>query len=126
MKGRRPNRLNKIREQLLADEATRSEYVNQRLISELGGIIDRYLKEQNLTQSELARTLNMHQPDLNALLRGRAEHLPTLPTLRRLSQGLGVGFAIHIEPNGGMRIEPEQGLKEARDDLVYQDLETTR
>jgi transcriptional regulator with XRE-family HTH domain len=107
MKGRRPNRLNRIREQLLSEETTRTAYTNQRLISELGGILDRVLKEQNLTQTELAQALNMHQPDLNALLRGRAEHLPTLPTLRRLSQGLGVGFTIHIAPTGVMRIEPE-------------------
>ena len=73
-----------------------------------------------MTQSELARALKMHQPDLNALLRGRAEHLPTLPTLRRLSQGLGVGLAIHIAPSGVMRIEPEENGKEARD-LVHQD-----
>ena len=125
MKGRRPHRLNRIREQLLADEATRAEYMNQRLISELGGIIDRYLKEHNLSQSALARELNIHQPDLNALLRGRAEHLPTLPTLRRLSQGLGVGFAIHIEPNGVMRIESEGNMKKARD-LLHQDFEVTR
>jgi transcriptional regulator with XRE-family HTH domain len=125
MKGRRPNRLNKIREQLLSDEATRSEYLNQRLISELSGIVERYLKEQNLTQSALARTLNIHQPDLNALLRGRAEHVPTLHTLRRLSQGLGVGFAIHIEPNGVMRIEREESAKEARD-LLQQDYEAAR
>lgn len=107
MKGRNPNRLNRIREQLLSEDSTRTEYINQRVISELGGIIDRVLKEQNLTQTALARRLNMHQPDLNALLHGRSEHLPTLSTLRRLSQGLGVGFAIHIAPTGVMRIEPE-------------------
>jgi transcriptional regulator with XRE-family HTH domain len=113
MKGKRPNRLNRLRDRLLQDSPTRTEYLNQRLISELGGIISRYLEEHRVTQTALADAVGMYQPDLNALLRGRAEHVPTLATLRRLSQGLGIALAIHIDPNGVMRIERESGEQAA-------------
>jgi transcriptional regulator with XRE-family HTH domain len=119
MKGKRPTRLNKIRAKLLADEATRAEYVNQRMISELGGIVARVLREQKLTQTSLARAAQMHQPDLSALLRGRAAHVPTLGTLRRLAQGLGVGLAIHIEPNGAVSIQPTEDSPKESEVLAH-------
>ena len=67
----------------------------------------------------------MHQPDLNALLRGRAEHVPTLATLRRLSQGLGIGLAIHIDPNGVMRVERDWTAQAAAEE-AREHLEVTR
>ena len=48
------------------------------------------------------------ETDLNALIRGRAEHVPTLPTLRRLSAGLGVAIAIRIDPNGTLELTEAQ------------------
>jgi transcriptional regulator with XRE-family HTH domain len=108
MKGKRPNSVNALRGEILDDELQLTPYVEQRLISQLGGLIDRILTEQHLTQTKLAEVVQMHQPDLNALIRGRAEHVPTLPTLRRLSAGLGVAIAIRIDPNGTMELTEAQ------------------
>jgi transcriptional regulator with XRE-family HTH domain len=113
MRGKEPRRLNRIREQLFADEETRAEYVTQRTISQLAAIVDRVLRKEKLSQTALAQRVGMHQPDLNALLKGRAEHLPTLATLRRLAQGLGVGLAVRIDPDGGMRIRSAARSPEA-------------
>jgi transcriptional regulator with XRE-family HTH domain len=109
MKGKSPTRLNKLREAVLSDSKSRAEYETQRLVSELGGMFDRLLKDQNLSQVALARKARMQQPDLNALLRGRAAHLPTLPTLTRLVRGLGVPLKIDISPNGDIRFHTDQG-----------------
>lgn len=113
MRGKEPKRLNRIREQLLRDDATRVEYVTQRTVSQLAGIIDRVIRKEGLSQTALAQRLGMHQPDLNALLKGRAEHLPTLATLRRLAQGLGVGLTVRIDADGGMRIRSAARSAEA-------------
>ena len=104
MKGKRPNTVNALRAEILADERQLTPYVEQRFISQLGGLIDRVITQQHLTQTKLADAVQMHQPDLNALIRGRAEHVPTLPTLRRLSVGLGVAIAIRIDPNGTIEL----------------------
>lgn len=104
MRGKEPKRLNRIREQLLRDDATRAEYVTQRTVSQLARIIDRVIRREGMSQTALAQRVGMHQPDLNALLKGRAEHLPTLATLRRLAQGLGVELAVRIDKDGGVRI----------------------
>jgi transcriptional regulator with XRE-family HTH domain len=104
MKGKRPSTVNALRAEILSDEKQLTPYVEQRLISQLGGLIDRVLTERQLTQTKLAQAVQMYQPDLNALIRGRAEHIPTIPTLRRLSAGLGVAIAIHIDPNGTIQL----------------------
>ena len=117
MKGKRPNRVNEFRAGLLADKTSLHEYVEQRLISQLGGIIDRVLEERHLTQTGLAKAVGMHQPDLNALIRGRAEHVPTLPTLQRLAKGLDVHLVIEIDPSGAMQIrQDDSGQGEKRDE----------
>jgi predicted XRE-type DNA-binding protein len=104
MKGKHPVGVSRLRAEILSDDRQRTQYFEQRLISELGGVIDQVLKERRLTQTKLAEAVQMHQPDLNALVRGRAEHLPTIPTLRRLAAGLGVGFSIRIEPDGTVQL----------------------
>lgn len=114
MKNREPRRLNRIRERLLADETTRAEYFTQRAVSELAAIIDRVIQKEKLSQTALAQRVGMHQPDLNALLKGRTEHLPTLATLRRLAQGLGVHLAVRIDADGGMRIRSASKAPQAK------------
>lgn len=108
MKGKSPKRVDKLRKQLLSDQEGAAEYETQRLISELGTQLARALKQQNLTQIALAKAAHMHQPDLNALLRGRAAHLPTLPTLTRLCRGLGMPFTIDILPTGAIHFHAGQ------------------
>lgn len=113
MKGKRPKSVEALRADLISDEAGLTEYVEQRVISQLGVVIDRALQERQLSQSAVARLVGMHQPDLNALIRGRAQHMPTLPTLRRLAQGLGVHFVIDIDPSGAVGIRQSNEKSDA-------------
>jgi ribosome-binding protein aMBF1 (putative translation factor) len=55
-----------------------------------------YRAEPGLTQMQLARQLGMAQSAIARLELG--EHEPTLSTLARLAQGLGIDFHIDITP----------------------------
>jgi transcriptional regulator with XRE-family HTH domain len=57
-----------------------------------------YRAERGLSQTALAKRLQMTQPAIARLERG--EHNPTFPTLLRLSNALGVELAIDIVPTG--------------------------
>jgi len=50
MKGKRPNIVNALRAEILSDEKQLTPYVEQRLISQLGGLIDRVLTERQQSQ----------------------------------------------------------------------------
>ena len=54
--------------------------------------------ERKLTETAFARQLGMSQPAYSRLELG--EHVPTIPTLRRLASSLGVTFRIDIRPDG--------------------------
>ncbi|HVA20292.1 MAG TPA: XRE family transcriptional regulator, partial [Solirubrobacteraceae bacterium] len=90
----------------------------QRVISQLGAIIERVLQERQLSQSELARIAGMQQPDLNALIRGRTEHIPTVTTLRRLARALGTPLRVDIEPDGAVSIR-QQGMPQRPESLEH-------
>jgi transcriptional regulator with XRE-family HTH domain len=112
MKGKYP-RSDERRTRLLDDEAGINESIEQRMIAQLGGIIERVLQERRLSQSGLARIAGMQQPDLNALIRGRTEHLPTVRTLRRLARALNIPLRVTIEPDGAVSIcRQEAGRRE--------------
>jgi DNA-binding XRE family transcriptional regulator len=55
-----------------------------------------YRAEHDLSQTKLARLLGMKQPAVARLEAG--DHVPTLLTLTRLSQALGMEFHIDITP----------------------------
>ena len=55
-----------------------------------------YQAENGLSQSALARKLQMQQPAIARLEAG--DHNPSMETLMRLSQGLGIDFHIDITP----------------------------
>ena len=55
-----------------------------------------YRAENGLSQSALARKLQMQQPAIARLEAG--DHNPSMETLMRLSQGLGIDFHIDITP----------------------------
>ena len=55
-----------------------------------------YRAENGLSQSALARKLQMQQPAIARLEAG--DHNPSMETLMRLSQGLGIDFNIDITP----------------------------
>jgi len=85
-----------------------------------GASSNRVLAEWQLTQTKLAQAVQMYQPDLNALIRGRAEHIATIPTLRRLSAGLVVTIAIHIDPNGTIQLTEENAAAADSDAANYE------
>ncbi len=55
-----------------------------------------YRIEHKLSQSALARRLGMQQPAIARLEAG--DHTPSVETLARLAQGLGICFHIEITP----------------------------
>lgn len=55
-----------------------------------------YRAEHNLTQEELAKRLGVKQPHVARLESG--EHAPSIPTLLRLAQRLGLEFHLDITP----------------------------
>jgi transcriptional regulator with XRE-family HTH domain len=57
-----------------------------------------YRAEHSLSQTALAKRLQMSQPAVARLESG--EHNPTFPTLLRLSDALGIELAIDIAPTG--------------------------
>ena len=85
-----------VRAELLKDPAFQREWERTELARAVAVQVASYRAEHNLTQSELARQLGMKQPAIARLEAG--EHIPTVPTLQRLSQGLGLEFHIDITP----------------------------
>ena len=55
-----------------------------------------FREDNGISQSALARKIGMHQPAIARLEAG--DHNPSVETLMRLSQGLGIGFHIDITP----------------------------
>ncbi len=55
-----------------------------------------YRTEHGLSQTALGRMLGMPQPTVARIESG--EHVPTIDTLVRLSDGLGIEFALNIIP----------------------------
>jgi ribosome-binding protein aMBF1 (putative translation factor) len=56
-----------------------------------------YRVDHQLSQTELARRLQMHQPAIARLEAG--DHEPSLATLGRLAAGLGLEFHIDVTPD---------------------------
>lgn len=74
----------------------RAERERSRFAHEVAMKVIQYRIDHNLTQAELAQQLGMRQPHVSRLEAG--EHEPSLTTLRRLAQRLGIAFHIDITP----------------------------
>lgn len=74
----------------------RAEWERTRFAHEVAMKVIQYRVEHGLTQAELARQLGMRQPHVARLEAG--DHEPSLTTLRRLAQRLGMSFHIKITP----------------------------
>jgi DNA-binding XRE family transcriptional regulator len=81
----------------LKDPAYRAEWEKTRFAHQVALKVIEYRVEHKLTQTELARQLGMRQPHIARLEAG--DHEPSLTTLRRLSQVLGIEFHIDITPD---------------------------
>jgi DNA-binding XRE family transcriptional regulator len=80
----------------IKDPAFRAEWDKTRFAHEVALKVIEYRVEHKVTQTELARQLGMRQPHIARLEAG--DHEPSLTTLRRLSQALGIEFHIDITP----------------------------
>jgi DNA-binding XRE family transcriptional regulator len=71
-----------------------------------------YRADHGLTQTALARLLGMSQSTIARLEIG--EHIPTLPTLLKLSEVLGLEIMVTMTPAGQHRNGSAQELPEGR------------
>jgi ribosome-binding protein aMBF1 (putative translation factor) len=74
----------------------RREYERTRFASEVALRVVQYRAEHGLSQTALGKMLGMKQPGVARLEAG--EHEPSLTTLARLSQVLGMDFSVDITP----------------------------
>ena len=87
-----------LAEHLDADPEYRSEWERTALARAVALKAISYRAEHSLSQTALAKRLQMTQPAIARLESG--EHNPTFPTLMRLSDALGIELAIDIAPTG--------------------------
>jgi DNA-binding XRE family transcriptional regulator len=86
----------------MADPKYRAEWERTRFAHEVAKKVIQYRIDHGLTQAELARQLGMRQPHVARLEAG--DHEPSLTTLRRLAQRLGMSFHIDITPTSGSEL----------------------
>ncbi len=87
-----------LAEHLDSDPGYRREWERTALARAVSVKVIAYRAEQNLSQTALAKRLQMTQPAVARLESG--EHNPSFPTLLRLSGALGIELAIDIAPAG--------------------------
>jgi ribosome-binding protein aMBF1 (putative translation factor) len=92
-----------------ADPVYRREWERTALARAVAVKVISYRAEHDLSQTALAKRLRMSQPAVARLESG--EHNPTFPMLLRISDALGIEFAIDITPSGH---EPQLIGKRAR------------
>jgi transcriptional regulator with XRE-family HTH domain len=80
----------------LKDPAFRAEWERTEFAHKVAMRVIQYRVEHDLSQTALARQLGMRQPHIARLEAG--QHEPSLATLRRLSEALGIEFHIDITP----------------------------
>lgn len=81
-----------LRDPEVADELARTAVANQLAI-----LVIQYRVEHGLTQTALARQLGMRQPAIARLEAG--DHEPSVSTLARLANKLGVTLRLDLSPN---------------------------
>jgi len=82
----------------LRNPAVRGEWERTALARAVASRIVAYRAQHGLSQTALARRLGMKQPAIARLEAG--DHNPSLDTLTRLAQGLGMEFHIDVTAEG--------------------------
>ena len=91
-----------VRREDLADDMVSAEHIRTALARAVAMRVLAYRVEHGLSQTALARQLDMQQPAIARLEAG--DHEPTFSTLERLARGLGIEFHIDITPKAsGLR-----------------------
>ena len=81
----------------LRDPEFRAEWERLTVPRELSLYLLKVRYERKLTETAFARQLGMSQPAYSRLELG--EHVPTIPTLKRIANALGVTFRIDFRPD---------------------------
>jgi len=84
-------------ERLKANPEFREEWERTAVPRALALYLMRERRERGVTETEFARQLGMSQPAYARLDLG--EHVPTIKTLKKISNALGVTFRIDIRPD---------------------------
>ena len=103
MMGRAPDTVNadEIHERHLQDPEYRREYERTKLANDVAIKVITYRVQHDLTQSQLARRLGWRQPNVARLEAG--DHEPSVGTLARLADVLGLDFSLDIK-RGKLRL----------------------
>jgi transcriptional regulator with XRE-family HTH domain len=101
-----------ILEEELSDPEFRAEWERLAPARAVANRLVLYRAEHGLTQTALGRLLSMPQSAIARLEIG--EHIPTLPTLLRLSELLGLEILVTMTPRGNDRDGDVPELRHAR------------
>ena len=102
----------RVLEEHLRDPAFRAEWERRAPARAVAISLVAYRADHGLTQTALGRLLDMSQPAIARLEAG--DHLPTLPTLLRLSEMLGLEILVTMMPPGREQNGSAQEFPEAR------------
>lgn len=80
----------------MKNQAVRAKYDRTAFANAVAIRVIEYRAAHGLSQTALAKLLNMRQPAIARLEAG--DHEPSLTTLSRLARGLGLDFSIDITP----------------------------
>ena len=86
--------INELKQQLLQNEDVKKEYERLEPEYQVMRAIIKARQEQNLTQQELADRTGIDRSDISKLENGSAN--PSLRTLKRLADGLGMQLQINF------------------------------
>jgi transcriptional regulator with XRE-family HTH domain len=101
-----------ILEEELRDPEFRAEWERLAPARAVANRLILYRAEHGLTQTALGRLLGMPQSAIARLEIG--EHIPTLPTLLKLSDVLGLEILVTMSPQGSSRAGDIPALRHAR------------
>ena len=90
-----------IHEQDMRDLDYRREYERTRLANDVAIKVIQYRTTHNLSQAALAKMVGMRQPNIARLESG--DHEPSVATLARLADALGLDFSVDIK-RGGVKL----------------------
>lgn len=85
------------------------------LINFLGKQVKKHRRRLNLSQEDVAAKTGLSVPSLSEIERGIAN--PTLQTLEKIADALGVSVAALLDADGTLNVSPEQMKKRVLDHL---------
>jgi DNA-binding XRE family transcriptional regulator len=88
----------RVHDRLMQDPEVARVWQETELARKVALLLVAYRAEHRLTQTALAHKLGMRQPAVARLEAG--DHNPTIRTLVRLAEALGIEFTLHISKDG--------------------------